>query len=42
MSQSITITNEDILNQVKLSCKIPDIIEEIINRKVIENAASDS
>ncbi len=39
MSQSITITNEDILNQVKLSCKMPEIIEDIINRKVIENAA---
>ncbi|MBX9257434.1 peptidylprolyl isomerase [Desmonostoc muscorum CCALA 125] len=40
MSESITITNEDILNQIKLSCKIPEIIEEIINRKVIENAAA--
>ncbi|MEH2319593.1 peptidylprolyl isomerase [Nostoc sp.] len=39
MSQPITITNEDILNQVKLSCKTPEIIEEIVNRKVIENAA---
>lgn len=40
MSQHITITNEDILNQVKLSCKIPEIVEEIINHKVIENAAA--
>ncbi|MFN6526288.1 peptidylprolyl isomerase [Nostoc sp. ChiSLP03a] len=39
MSQSITITNEDILNQVKLSCKTPEIIEEIVNRKVITSAA---
>lgn len=39
MSQPITITNEDILNQVKLSCKIPEFIEGIVTRKVIENAA---
>ncbi|MEA5603413.1 peptidylprolyl isomerase [Nostoc sp. UHCC 0252] len=39
MSQPITITNEDIINQVKLSCKTPEIIEEIVNRKLIENAA---
>ncbi|WP_193198118.1 peptidylprolyl isomerase [Nostoc sp. MG11] len=42
MSQSITITNEDILNQVKLSCKIPEFIEGIITRKVIANAAAEA
>ncbi|WP_392532623.1 peptidylprolyl isomerase [Nostoc sp. C117] len=40
MLESITITNEDILNQIKLSCKIPEIIEDIINHKMIENAAA--
>ncbi len=39
MSQPITI--EDILHQVKLSCKIPEIIEQIITRKVIQHAASE-
>ncbi|MHC5819760.1 MAG: peptidylprolyl isomerase, partial [Nostoc sp.] len=39
MSQPITITNEDILQQVKLSCKIPEIVEQIIHRKVIIAAA---
>ena len=40
MSQSITITNEDILQQVKLSCKIPEIVTDIVTLKVIENAVS--
>ncbi|MEH1764923.1 MAG: peptidylprolyl isomerase [Nostoc sp.] len=39
MSQPITITNEDILQEVKLSCKIPEIVEQIIHRKVIIAAA---
>ena len=38
MSQPITITNEDILAQVKLSCKIPEFIEGIVTRKVIASA----
>ncbi|MEH2047411.1 peptidylprolyl isomerase [Nostoc sp.] len=42
MSQSISITNEDILQQVKLSCKIPEIIEQIVNRKVITSAAEEA
>jgi len=42
MSQSITITNEDILNQVKLSCKIPEFVEGIVTRKVIANAAAEA
>lgn len=42
MSQAITITNEDILAQVKLSCKIPEIIEGIVSRKVIANAAAEA
>lgn len=39
MSQTITITSEDILHQVKLSCKISEIIEQIVTRKVVKNAA---
>jgi parvulin-like peptidyl-prolyl isomerase len=40
MSQAITITSEDILQQVKLSCKIPSVIEEIVTRKIIADAAA--
>ncbi|WP_448268542.1 peptidylprolyl isomerase [Nostoc sp. DSM 114159] len=42
MSQTITITNEDILEQVKLSSKIPEIIEEIITRKIIVAAVDEA
>ncbi|MBN4001353.1 peptidylprolyl isomerase [Nostoc sp. LPT] len=42
MSQTIIITNEDILSQVKLSCKIPEFIEGIVTRKVIANAAAEA
>ena len=42
MSQTITITNEDILVQVKLSCKISEIIEEIITRKIIASAVAEA
>lgn len=42
MSQSITITNEDILEQVKLSCKIPEIIEQIVSRKIITEAVAEA
>jgi parvulin-like peptidyl-prolyl isomerase len=41
MSQAITITSEDILHQIKLSCKIPSVIEEIVARKIIASAASE-
>ncbi len=42
MSQVITITKEDILNQVKLSCQIPDLVEQIVTRKIITTAASEA
>lgn len=42
MSQPITITNEDILHEVKVSCKIPEIVEQIITRKVIIAAAEEA
>ncbi|MDJ0734769.1 MAG: peptidylprolyl isomerase [Nostocaceae cyanobacterium] len=42
MSQPMMITKEDILHQVKLSCKIPEIIEEIVTRKVITTAVAEA
>ncbi|MBW4612478.1 MAG: peptidylprolyl isomerase [Desmonostoc vinosum HA7617-LM4] len=39
MSLNITVSNEDILEQVKLTCKLPEITEAFVTRKVIENAA---
>jgi hypothetical protein len=39
MSQTITLTNEDIFHQVQLSCKIPETIEKIVERKIITSAA---
>lgn len=41
MSKTITITNEDILQQVKLSGKIPEIIEEVTKQKILKNAADE-
>lgn len=38
----LTITDRDILQQVKLSAKTPQIIEEIICRKIITEAASET
>jgi parvulin-like peptidyl-prolyl isomerase len=40
MSQAITISSEDILHQVKLSCQISSVIEEIVTRKIIADAAA--
>lgn len=42
MLQTIKITNEDILYQVKLSCKIPEIIEQIVISQIIENTATEA
>jgi parvulin-like peptidyl-prolyl isomerase len=42
MSQAITITSEDILQQVKLSYQIPSIVEGIVSRKVIASAADEA
>ncbi len=41
-SQTITITKEDILHQIKLSRKIPELVEQIITRKVINAAAEEA
>ncbi|HBL62351.1 MAG TPA: peptidylprolyl isomerase [Cyanobacteria bacterium UBA8803] len=42
MSQVITITQKDILNQVKLSCKIPELIEQIVSYNLVKTAASEA
>jgi parvulin-like peptidyl-prolyl isomerase len=41
MLPAITISPDDILHQVKLSCKIPSVIKEIITRKIIASTAED-
>ncbi|BAY10899.1 peptidylprolyl isomerase [Calothrix sp. NIES-2098] len=41
MLKTITIANQDILHIVKQCCQIPDFIEKIITRKIIENTVSD-
>ncbi|BDA75132.1 PpiC-type peptidyl-prolyl cis-trans isomerase [Rivularia sp. IAM M-261] len=40
MLQAITVTSEDILHQIKLNYKVPEIIEQIVTRKIIESAAN--
>ncbi|WP_071190183.1 peptidylprolyl isomerase [Trichormus sp. NMC-1] len=42
MSEPITITKENIFQQVKLSCKIPEIVEQFVNQKVIIAAAEEA
>ena len=42
MSQTITIKNEDILHQVKLSFQIPKMIEGIVTRKIIATALAEA
>ncbi|MFM6253844.1 MAG: peptidylprolyl isomerase, partial [Dolichospermum sp.] len=42
MSESITITQSDILQQIKLSFKIPELVEQIVSRKVIITAAEEA
>jgi parvulin-like peptidyl-prolyl isomerase len=42
MSQILAISDRDILQQVKLSIKTPEIIEQIISRKVITETATEA
>lgn len=42
MSQAITITSEDILQQLKLSCQLPSIVEGIVSCKIIASAANEA
>jgi parvulin-like peptidyl-prolyl isomerase len=39
MSQAITISAQDILHQIKLSCQTPSVVEQILTRKVVIDAA---
>jgi len=39
MFQTIDINSDEITSQVKLSCKLPEIMEEIVKRKLILEAA---
>ncbi|MBP5974514.1 peptidylprolyl isomerase [Brasilonema sp. CT11] len=41
MLKTVTITSEDILQQVKLSCKIPEILQDIITRKIVAVATEE-
>jgi parvulin-like peptidyl-prolyl isomerase len=36
---SITISKEDILDQIKISYKVPEVMEQIITRKIVEQEA---
>lgn len=40
MLQEISITEQDILHQVKIACQIPELVEGIITRKIIADAAA--
>jgi parvulin-like peptidyl-prolyl isomerase len=40
MLQVITISQDDILHQIKLSCQIPAVTERIVTRKIIADAAA--
>ncbi|MUH00271.1 peptidylprolyl isomerase [Scytonema sp. UIC 10036] len=42
MLENVTITSEDIIQQLKLSCKIPEILKEIVTRKVVEEAVKEA
>lgn len=42
MLNTITITAEDILKEVKLSCKIPEIVELILTRQIMNKYAEEA
>ena len=42
MSQTITISPDEILHQIKLSCQIPSVVEGILTRKIIARAAEEA
>lgn len=42
MLKTITITEEDIFQQIKVSLDLPKLIEKTINRKIIENAVDEA
>lgn len=42
MSEFATISNDELLYQIKLSCQVPTFVEEIITRKIITHAAQEA
>lgn len=42
MLETITISDQEIIEQIKLSCQIPSTIEGIINRKIIESTVAEA
>jgi parvulin-like peptidyl-prolyl isomerase len=41
MSKVLTVSREEILHQIKLSCQIPSVIEGIVTRKILTSVASE-
>lgn len=41
MPNTINITSEDIIAQIKLSCKIPEIVEQIVNHHIIDKTVQE-
>jgi parvulin-like peptidyl-prolyl isomerase len=41
MSNTININSDDIVSQIKLSCKIPEIVEQIVSCHIIANTAQE-
>ena len=42
MSEFATISNDELLYHIKLSCQVPTFVEEIITRKIITHAAQEA
>jgi parvulin-like peptidyl-prolyl isomerase len=42
MSEFMTISRDELMYQMKLSCQIPTVVEEIITRKIITHAAQEA
>lgn len=41
MSKNISVSCEDIIHQIKLSCQIPSVVEGIVSRKIIASTAEE-
>lgn len=41
MSEVITISSDEVIHQIKLSCQISSVIRSIVGRKIIANTASE-
>lgn len=41
MSQTVTISNSNIIHNIKLSCKIPDVVQAIASQKIITDVAQE-